>query len=83
MIFTLMMALNPEVAEKVHNEIDQAIGRGRIPNPGDRESLPYFDAALQEALRIAPPVPLGESCLLCYIFRVQGQWSCRIKPLCQ
>ncbi|KAF8597602.1 cytochrome P450 [Ceratobasidium sp. AG-I] len=60
-IFTLMMALNPEVAEKVHDEIDRVIGRDRIPNLADRESLPYFDAALQEALRIAPPVPLGLS----------------------
>lgn len=56
----MMMALNPKVAEKVHDEIDRVIGRDRIPSLADRESLPYFDAALQESLRIAPPVPLGE-----------------------
>lgn len=55
-----MMAIHPEVAEKIHAEIDQVIGRDRIPNLADRESLPYFDAALQEVLRVAPPVPLGE-----------------------
>ncbi|KAF8597601.1 cytochrome P450 [Ceratobasidium sp. AG-I] len=60
-IFTVMMALNPEVAKKVQDEIDRVIGRDRIPNLGDREALPYFDAALQEVLRIAPTVPLGLS----------------------
>jgi cytochrome P450 len=55
-----MMALHPGVAQKIQQEIDQNVGRDRIPNLADRDSLPYLDAALQEALRIAPPLPLGK-----------------------
>lgn len=54
------MAVHPGVAHKVQQEIDEIVGRDRIPNLADRDYLPYLDAVLQEALRIAPPLPLGE-----------------------
>ncbi|KAG8717438.1 hypothetical protein FRC09_014278 [Ceratobasidium sp. 395] len=55
----LMLSLHPEVVKTARAEIDSVIGRERIPTLGDRESLPYVDAVLQEVMRLCPVVPLG------------------------
>ncbi|CAE6479786.1 unnamed protein product [Rhizoctonia solani] len=54
-----MMALYPEVAQQAQAEIDSVVGRGRLPDFTDRESLPYIEALLQELMRMSPPTPLG------------------------
>jgi cytochrome P450 len=56
-----MMSLYPEVAQRAQAEIDSVVGRDRIPNFVDRESLPYVEALLQEVMRTSPPAPLGET----------------------
>ena len=48
----------PEVENRLHREIDDAIGRNRLPSLTDRQDLPYMGATILEALRIAPPVPI-------------------------
>jgi cytochrome P450 len=55
-----MMALYPEVAQRAQAEIDSVVGRGRLPDFTDRESLPYVEALLQELMRMSPPTPLGK-----------------------
>jgi cytochrome P450 len=55
-----MMSLYPEVAQHAQAEIDSVVGRDRIPNLADRDSLLYLEALLQEIMRVSPPVPLGE-----------------------
>ncbi|CAE6410687.1 unnamed protein product [Rhizoctonia solani] len=58
-VFFMMMALYPDLAERAQAEIDSVVGRGRIPDFTDRESLPYVEALLQEVMRISPPSSLG------------------------
>ena len=58
------MALYPDLAQRAQAEIDSIVGRARIPNFTDRESLPYVDALLQEVMRISPPSSLGEHLLI-------------------
>jgi cytochrome P450 len=53
------MILFPEVQAKAQAEIDSVVGKDRLPDFGDRDSLPYIEAVICEALRWHPPVPLG------------------------
>ncbi|KZT12638.1 cytochrome P450 [Laetiporus sulphureus 93-53] len=57
--FVLAMVLHPEVCKKAQAEIDSAIGLTRLPDFGDRASLPYVERMLQELLRWSCPVTLG------------------------
>ncbi|XP_053685823.1 probable cytochrome P450 304a1 [Sabethes cyaneus] len=51
--------LNPHVGAKVRHELDDVVGRGRLPSLDDRVQLPYTEATLREALRIDTLVPSG------------------------
>ncbi|XP_062535029.1 probable cytochrome P450 304a1 [Armigeres subalbatus] len=55
------LLLNPRVARKVQQELDDVVGRGRLPALDDRISLPYTEATLREALRSDTLVPSGIS----------------------
>ncbi|XP_066285435.1 cytochrome P450 2D4-like [Branchiostoma lanceolatum] len=54
----LYMMENPEVKEKVHQEIDSVLGQ-TPPSYAQRNQLPYTNATLAEVLRIKPIVPLS------------------------
>jgi cytochrome P450 len=45
------MILHPEVQQKAQEEIDQIVGKDRLPEFSDRQSLPYIDAIVKEVLR--------------------------------
>jgi cytochrome P450 len=49
--FFLAMLLYPEVLKKAREELDRVIGRGRLPDFTDRDSLPYVTAIVKETLR--------------------------------
>ncbi|THH18356.1 hypothetical protein EW146_g2619 [Bondarzewia mesenterica] len=49
--FFLMMALNPGVQKKAHEELDRVVGKDRLPAFEDRDSLPYIEAIMKETLR--------------------------------
>lgn len=49
--FILAMVRNPHVYRKAQAEMDRVIGTDRLPDPEDRESLPYLDCILKETLR--------------------------------
>lgn len=51
MTFILFMVLHPEVAKKAQAEIDAVVGRDRLPDFEDRESLSYINCILKEILR--------------------------------
>ncbi|XP_078603921.1 cytochrome P450 2J1-like [Branchiostoma floridae x Branchiostoma japonicum] len=54
----LYMILNPEIQEKVHQEIDSALGQS-TPSYAQRSLLPYTAATLAEVQRIKPIAPLS------------------------
>lgn len=45
------MALHPEVFKKAQAEVDRVLGRSRLPDFDDRESLPYLACVINEVLR--------------------------------
>ena len=49
----LAMVLYPEYQVKAREEIDRVVGSVRLPDFGDRPSLPYIEAIIQEVLRYA------------------------------
>lgn len=55
------MILYPEVMKKAQEELDQVVGRNRLPEYSDRASLPYINAVLKEVFRWFPVVPMGTS----------------------
>lgn len=55
-----ILLLHPEVRRKVQDELDRVLGGKRLPDFDDRESLPYLEAVIQEAMRWHPPGQLGE-----------------------
>ncbi|KAI0776614.1 cytochrome P450 [Trametes elegans] len=57
--FILNMAQNARVLRKVQEEVDRVVGPERLPDLGDRPSLPYFNAVLEEVYRWNPLFPLA------------------------
>jgi len=57
--FILAIIRHPEALAKAQKEIDSVVGNERLPNFGDRSSLPYIESLMSECLRWAAPVPLG------------------------
>lgn len=46
---------NPEMMERLHAEVDAAVGSDRLPTFADLPKMPYSRMILQETLRIRPP----------------------------
>uniref|UniRef100_A0A8I3WN74 Cytochrome P450 n=1 Tax=Callithrix jacchus TaxID=9483 RepID=A0A8I3WN74_CALJA len=55
----LYMSLNPEVQEKVHEEIERVIGTNRAPSLMDKAQMPYTEATIMEVQRLTVVVPLA------------------------
>lgn len=53
------MITHPHVLAKAQAEIDNVIGRSRLPDYSDRKNLPYLEGILSETLRWLPVAPLG------------------------
>ncbi|OBZ67809.1 O-methylsterigmatocystin oxidoreductase [Grifola frondosa] len=57
--FFFAMLSHPEVRRKAQAELDAVVGRDRLPDFNDRDSLPYVNAVALESFRWQPAVPLG------------------------
>lgn len=49
----------PEVQVKAQEEMDQVVGKGRLPDFSDQTSLPYLSALILELLRWRIVGPMG------------------------
>jgi len=54
------MAMYPAVQKKAQAEIDSIVGSSRLPDFGDRSSLPYINALVKESMRWQSIIPLGK-----------------------
>lgn len=52
------MLINPEIQDKVRQELDTVVGQERTPRFDDLQSARYFRAAWKESYRWRPPAPL-------------------------
>lgn len=57
----LFMILNPECQQQVQEEIDQVVGRDRMPQLDDLSRMPYTEAFIYEVLRRSNVVALGNA----------------------
>ncbi|KYN50480.1 Cytochrome P450 18a1, partial [Trachymyrmex cornetzi] len=55
----VFMLHHPEAARAVQDELDQVVGRSRLPSLEDRQFLPITEATILEVLRRSNLVPLG------------------------
>ena len=55
----LALSLHPRVVTKAQDELDAVVGRDRMPDFGDEESLVYINAIVYEALRWHNVTPLS------------------------
>ena len=55
----LAMLAYPETQARAHAELDEVVGRSRLPTFADFPHLPYIRAMVKEALRWRPVAPQG------------------------
>ncbi|PRD21741.1 UNVERIFIED_CONTAM: Cytochrome P450 2J2 [Trichonephila clavipes] len=55
----LTMAAYPEVQKKVQAEIDNVVGRERMPSWDEHEKLPYTEAVIMELMRWRTIIPIN------------------------
>ncbi|KAM9842736.1 cytochrome P450 1B1-like [Aulostomus maculatus] len=54
----LLLVKYPDIQVKLHELIDQVVGRARLPSVEDRSSLAYLDAFIYETMRFTSFVPV-------------------------
>lgn len=54
------MMMHPDVQHRAQRELDNVVGRTRLPSFEDKANLPYVQCILKETLRWKAVTPLGE-----------------------
>ena len=57
--FMLAMVTYPEAQKRAQEELDNVVGRDRMPTFADRDSLPFIQACVRESLRWKTVAPVG------------------------
>ncbi|CCA71468.1 hypothetical protein PIIN_05407 [Serendipita indica DSM 11827] len=57
--FLFSVTLYPEWQRRIHDEMDQTLGRGHLATQDDIPKLELFKAVFKESLRLNPAAPLG------------------------
>ena len=55
----LHMANNPQIQEKMHDELEREVGGEKIPTMANRNALPYLEATIHEVNRFSTIAPFG------------------------
>ncbi|CAG0896474.1 unnamed protein product [Darwinula stevensoni] len=55
----LFLLCHPEIQEKLQAEVDDVVGRDRLPSLNDRDRMPNTEAFIMEAQRLARLTPIG------------------------
>lgn len=55
----LYLVHNPSIQDLVHQELDHVVGPDRLPDIGDKQSLPFLEATINETMRLASVIPLS------------------------
>jgi cytochrome P450 len=55
----ISMILYPKVQAAAQQQLDDVVGRGRMPTLADYDQLPYVRAIVKEVLRWRTVLPLG------------------------
>ena len=51
------LARNPEVAQRLHEELDRVLGDRLVPTEADLHALPYTMQVIKETMRLYPAAP--------------------------
>ncbi|XP_022240359.1 cytochrome P450 2U1-like isoform X2 [Limulus polyphemus] len=54
-----LMILHPEIQDRIYREIEEVVGKERLPSNAHRNNMPYTEATLMELQRFANIVPLS------------------------
>ena len=57
--FLLAMTINSDAQRRGQAELDSVVGKDRLPDFSDRNSLPFINAIIKECLRWHSALPLG------------------------
>ncbi|KAF9043117.1 putative monooxygenase [Panaeolus papilionaceus] len=57
--FFMAMILNPRVQKKAQAELDEVVGKDRLPSIADQANLPYIRSIMAEVFRYFPAIPLS------------------------
>ncbi|KAF5367595.1 hypothetical protein D9757_010646 [Collybiopsis confluens] len=71
--FTALIPSYPEIQKKAQDELDQVVGRNRLPGVEDEKNLPYIHAIIKEVERCHNPFWLGTPHVNTQDFIYQGQ----------
>lgn len=69
-MFVQTMVLYPDVQRRAQEEIDRVIGRDRLPEMADKDSLPYVNAIIKELLRYTLSLLSPDNVLTCLLGKV-------------